>query len=278
MPRSICDPCAVQRATSSFILQGLMRPTFLSLVMISAMPAAAFAQDHHHAAPGFDPVLGLIVLAAFALTALGVGARLKTPAVLGVAVAALGAVGIPSLLPARSFAAHMAEQLFLMDIAAPICVLAWMTAGRARLPVPIRKWRAAATPFGAGILHATVMWGWHIPPLYGAVTGSLALHALMPLTFFAAGLLFWTGILRARGSRPGVALFWLFMTVMHSGLLGALLTFTPTPLYGASITDQHLGGAVMWVMGTLIYAAAGLAVAGRWLAVLDRAPTPEHAA
>lgn len=197
-----------------------------------------------------------------------------TPAVFGLVCAALAAACILSLLPSGSFAAHMAGQLFLMDIAAPLCVMAW-NAGR-RLPAPVRRWRAAATPFGAGALHAAVMWGWHIPPVFAASNGSPALHALMTLTFFGSGLLFWTGILRARGSRPGVALFWLFMTVMHSGLLGALLTFTPTPLYGATIADQHLGGAVMWVMGTLIYAAAGLAVAGRWLDALDRAP--EHAA
>ena len=121
------------------------------------------------------------------------------------------------------------------------------------------------------------MWGWHIPALYNGINGSAGLHALMPLTFFGAGLLFWAGIIRARGSKPGVALFWLFMTVMHSGLLGALLTFTPTPLYGTEIADQHLGGAVMWVMGTLIYAAAGLMVAARWLNVLDRAPAPKPA-
>lgn len=252
-----------------------MRSTIFLLLIISALPTAALAQDHHHAARGSDEIAGIFLLAALIFAAIGLGQSVKT--LTRVAGVMLASALVLYFLPANSFAAHMAQQLFLMDIAAPLCVLAWL-AGPERLPVGLRKLRLTTTPFGAGMIHAAVMWGWHVPAFYNAINASAGLHSLMPLTFFGSGLLFWTGIVRARGSRPSVALFWLFMTVMHSGLLGALLTFTPTPLYGAEVTDQQLGGAVMWVMGTLIYAAAGLAVAARWLNVLDRADAHERAA
>jgi putative membrane protein len=53
---------------------------------------------------------------------------------------------------------------------------------------------------------------------------------------------------------------------MHMTLLGALLALTPRPLYhdavGISaltpIQDQHLGGAIMLLIGGLSYLAGGL--------------------
>jgi putative membrane protein len=62
----------------------------------------------------------------------------------------------------------------------------------------------------------------------------------------------------------------LLLTSMHMTLLGALLALTPRPLYvhaaGLSsltaIQDQHLGGAIMLLIGGLSYLAGGL-----WLIV-----------
>ena len=53
---------------------------------------------------------------------------------------------------------------------------------------------------------------------------------------------------------------------MHMTLLGALLALTPRPLYahaGGSrgltpLEDQHLGGAIMLLVGGLSYLAGGL--------------------
>jgi putative membrane protein len=63
--------------------------------------------------------------------------------------------------------------------------------------------------------------------------------------------------------------------MLHTGALGALLTFAPHPWYlhyaaGAfgltALEDQQLGGLVMWVPGGLTYMVAGLALAAAWLA------------
>jgi len=176
-------------------------------------------------------------------------------------VAVLCAVTGPLAAVAHhSFAAHMAQQMILMDIAAPFFVWA-IGAGKIR-----------ACPGSAALVHAVVMWGWHLPAMFALMMTTPAAHVAMQISFFAAGLMFWSGVLKSEGDHPGSGLFWLFMTVMHSGLLGALLTFAPTALYGVPLADQHLGGLIMWVLGTGVYAVAGAIVAARWLGALERTP------
>jgi putative membrane protein len=68
---------------------------------------------------------------------------------------------------------------------------------------------------------------------------------------------------------------------MHSGLLGALITMAPYSLYGwyngraqlwglSPLEDQQLAGLLMWVPMGIVYFAACLLLAGRFLAVGER--------
>ena len=77
--------------------------------------------------------------------------------------------------------------------------------------------------------------------------------------------------------RSGFALFFLFTTMLHTSVLGALLSLAPTPWYPAyaahaaalgidPVEDQQLGGLVMWVPCAFAYIAAGLIVLSRLLA------------
>ena len=79
----------------------------------------------------------------------------------------------------------------------------------------------------------------------------------------------------------GMAVLYLFTTAIHSGALGALLTFTTTLWYPAyadttmlwgltPIEDQQLGGLIMWVPAGLVYIAAGLALFIGWLTESER--------
>jgi putative membrane protein len=73
---------------------------------------------------------------------------------------------------------------------------------------------------------------------------------------------------------------------MHTGLLGALLTLAPSPLYQwhvgrselwglSALTDQQLAGLIMWVPMDLVYAATGVVLAGR---LLQGEATPKRSA
>lgn len=190
------------------------------------------------------------------------------------------------------FSAHMAQHEVLMTLSAPLVVLGrplapfvWALPERWRGPAGravTRGWRAAVwkrigSPLGAWILHFAALWGWHIPALFEATLVSDFVHSLQHISFFATALLFWWALLCGHGrGRLGLGVFYLFTTVIHTGLLGALLTFSERlwyPLYAATtgpwgltpLEDQQLGGLIMWVPASASYVIAGLALMGLYL-------------
>lgn len=176
------------------------------------------------------------------------------------------------------FSAHMVVHEVIMAGAAPLLVLArpWGAMAWA-LPLPLlRPLRPLALLSGAlaaTTLQTVVIWLWHVPQLFTAAAASEGLHALQHLSFLAAALLFWQAMERLSGARAGAAVGWLFATALHTGFLGALLLLAPRLWFPATgghglspLEDQQLAGAIMWVPGGLVYAAAGLWAAGRWIA------------
>jgi putative membrane protein len=64
--------------------------------------------------------------------------------------------------------------------------------------------------------------------------------------------------------------------MIHTGALGALMTLSPllwyahyaatSARYGMDpLSDQQLGGLIMWIPAGAVYLAAALAIAARWL-------------
>jgi PQQ-dependent catabolism-associated beta-propeller protein len=194
----------------------------------------------------------------------------------------------------RSFAAHMIEHELLMLVATPLMawsrpigVLLWAFPSRTRLQlagISRRSWFAStwdslSAPLSASLLQGVVMWVWHAPALFNAALLSESWHAVQHLSFVFSALLFWwsMSVAAARG-RSGVAAFWLFFTSIHSGLLGALMTFAQSPWYpryielGLSgiggltpLEDQQLAGVIMWIPGGMVHAIVALYYLGRWL-------------
>lgn len=202
------------------------------------------------------------------------------------------------------FSAHMAQHMVLLVLAPPLLVLGTPLAPwAAALPRPwhrplARALRAGmlrgpaallARPWAGCLATAVVLWGWHAPAAFDAALADPALHALEHACFLAVGLGFWWGILNpARGdplaplSGAGAAL----VTLIHSGLLGALISLAPVGLYdgyagrGApwglgQLEDQQLAGLVMWVPGGFAYLGAGLWLLAAWLNGGSRASTAD---
>ena len=202
----------------------------------------------------------------------------------------------------RQFWLHMIQHELLMVVAAPLFVvsrpleaIAWGLPASWRVPVargvqrrPMAALSAVlAMPSTGWLLHALVLWGWHAPRWFDAALHDTALHVLQHASFFATALLFWWTVLdrhRRHGARAdGVALASLFTTMLHTGALGALLTFSPTvwyptyrtaaPMFGlTALEDQQLGGLVMWIPAGLVYVGVALAIASAWLRRGDRTP------
>lgn len=282
-------------------------------LLIAALPCALAASvcDAHvatyapHGWAGFDTVLAGLLAAAGILYARGV-ARLWRKAGVGrgihVGDAIRFALGIVVLVAAllspldaladRAFAMHMLEHELLMVLAAPLFVLArpfeaWTSAlspearhvvtSIARAPGLQRAWRHLTAPAPATGVHAVALWTWHLPALFAAALASEPLHVLQHACFFASALAFWWAMFGGARRRPGgISIACLFVTMLHTSVLGALLTLAPSPwyiqaagprLFGLTpLEDQQLGGLIMWVPGGLAYIVVALSLVGKWLA------------
>jgi len=72
---------------------------------------------------------------------------------------------------------------------------------------------------------------------------------------------------------------YVFATAIQSGVLGALLTFSPHVWYTpyaiphgslSPLEDQQLAGLLMWVPAGIVFVAGGLALFAAWLRESDR--------
>ena len=125
---------------------------------------------------------------------------------------------------------------------------------------------------------------WHLPGPYRIPAAARYLAGLVALSFFGAGLAFWSAVAapaRVRRLGHGLALLMVVTAAVISGLPGALMTFAPRLLYPVSadtaaicgltpFEDQQLAGLLMWIpMDAAFFAvAAWLFVA--WLREAER--------
>lgn len=185
-------------------------------------------------------------------------------------VAGALALAVALLSPLDSLAAtrfwiHMLQHELLVLVAAPLLVLgdplrAWSRATPRAMLRPLRH----ATPVLATTLHAVALWVWHAPRLFEASVTNEGVHAAQHLSFFGTALLFWWTVLRR--APCGIAVLCVAATMIHMGVLGALLTFAPAPIYAHyALQDQQLGGLVMWVPAGFVVLFAGLWTFDRWL-------------
>jgi putative membrane protein len=188
-------------------------------------------------------------------------ATMLTAGVLILAVAWLGPL---STLARWSFSAHMAMHMAVVALAAPLVALG--ISGSAIDPT--RAMPRLFAPIPASIAELVVVWAWHAPALHHAARHEPWALALEQFSFLATGLLLWIAALGGRGAqrepRRGAGVVALVFTSMHMTLLGALFALSPRPLYGhvateaVALADQHLGGAIMLLVGGAVYLIGGL--------------------
>ncbi|MDO9465877.1 MAG: cytochrome c oxidase assembly protein [Thiobacillus sp.] len=175
-------------------------------------------------------------------------------------------------------AMHMVQHMLLMAIIAPLSVLArplpqWRAAvgDRARW-LWLGPLSAARRPLAMAALHGATIWFWHAPRPYMLALEHPWWHAFEHACFLLSAGLFWWAVLFPSPPNRGCALLALLITLMHTGLLGALLTFATSPLYGdaTDLADQQLAGLIMWVPGGLVYLAAAAYSSHVWMRHLGR--------
>jgi putative membrane protein len=196
------------------------------------------------------------------------------------------------------FSVHMTQHTLLMLVAAPLLtfgqpllVLLWEfgAAARTRItggllrPAVTRSWHAITGPLVVFSINAIALWVWHLPVLYQAALHSSTIHALEHVCFLAAACMFWWGMLHGHYGRLGygVGVVYVFLTGLHSGALGALLTFSPGVWYSDyqrqantwgfdALADQQLAGLIMWIPAGVVFIILGLALFAAWLGESER--------
>ncbi|HEY0178828.1 MAG TPA: cytochrome c oxidase assembly protein [Dokdonella sp.] len=227
----------------------------------------------------FDPVV-LALLAAWlaaylrgarVLRASGAGVRAPSVAfVAGWAVAAFVLISPLCALSVSLFAARATQHVVLTLLAAPLIAAGGgMRVTLAGLGVRVVPPAArAAHPLLAAGAFAAAIWFWHAPAAYAATFASVAAYWMMHATLFASACWLWSTLLRRDDALVGGLLASLISSAQE-GLLGALLTLSPRPVYAphflttdawglTALQDQQLGGAIMWVPGCAVFLVVAL--------------------
>lgn len=203
-----------------------------------------------------------------ALVTLLVAVRRKPAGLAAVAALAIAFVSPLCALSSALFSARVVHHVLLIAVAAPLLALAF----------PARRATSLVLPFTASTL---ILWIWHLPVAYDTALANVPLYWLMQLTLLGSAFIFWRAVLAA-GRSPVDRLVFVIAAFAQMGLLGAVLTFASSPLYGAHalaplawgltpLEDQVLGGLIMWAPAGIPYAIAAALIARRSWATLMRA-------
>lgn len=240
------------------------------------MPLAGYRFD-------LESVLQLIALGASLLAYIAYHRRKQTLAAQGRPVPAWREwsfiAGLIVLLVALSppvdswadkvFAAHMAQHLFIGDLAALLLVLGMN--GPMMQPIlhihVIDRLRFLANPVPAISVWALNFYVWHLPFMYKAAYDNVFIHALQHLTFLIFGAVMWMPLF---GPLPKPAWFnniaklgYIIVVRLLGTLLGNVFIWSGTVFYVfyargearahiSALTDQSIAGVVMMLEQSLL--------------------------
>lgn len=182
----------------------------------------------------------------------------------GVAVLALVFLSPLCALASALFAARGLHHLLIAAVAAPLLAIA--------LP---RPQSSSITPALAA--SSLALWLWHWPALYEAAYHDHLVYWLLQILLLSSFVWFWRAVL-SPGAPPLTAVLAIGAGAGQMGLLGALLTLAPRPLYAVHgpsallwgldpLQDQQIAGLLMWVPAFFVYGAFALQAGRR----IDRA-------
>lgn len=200
----------------------------------------------------FDPwALGLLVVLALL-------AGRTRPGAAAVVVLAFAFLSPLCALSSALFSARVVHHILLVAVAAPLLAVS----RPARVPVSV------GLPF---LLATAALWIWHAPVAYDAALGNKALYWVMQASLFGSAFLFWRAAFSQSG---GAGIVWVFLAYLAMGMLGAILTLAPRAVYAthaiapwlwglSPLSDQQLGGLMMWIPAGLPFAVWGGLLARR---------------
>lgn len=202
----------------------------------------------------FDPAL-IAALCALSLYALRLGSRQRVIWIVGVGALAVAFVSPLCALTSALFSARSVHHILLAAVAAPLLAMASLRSSSGGVVAPL-------------VTSSLVLWVWHWPSAYAAALANNTVYWTLQLALLASFFWFWRSAL-AHLAKPGSALIAIGASAGQMGLLAAVLTLAPRPLYEAhaiaplaygldALRDQQLAGLLMWVPAFFIYTALAI--------------------
>ncbi|RUO34243.1 cytochrome c oxidase assembly protein [Aliidiomarina sanyensis] len=177
-----------------------------------------------------------------------------------------------------SSAAHMTQHMLIMVVIAPLFAIAkplpqiYAVGGQWLRTFWHAAFKITRFPMLCAYLHGFMIWFWHIPTFYMLAIENPWVHVFEHFCFLITAIWFWWACLYANREKSAFAFLALLFTLMHTGFLGALLTFGAEPFYGESrdLADQQLAGLIMWVLGGIPYILGSIWAGVRWYRQIGR--------
>ena len=259
---------------------------------------------HHGASESFW-VSSVLIVAAFLYFRARLGVRSQydgnpegwraTTFLLGLSFVWIATASPLAALDHEMLAAHMVQHLLLMTLAPPLILLGMprkplahgllqrviQTAGRPLRSEPMQQLAGVAThPALCWLVAASMLVGWHIPPVFMLGLRSQVWHSVEQLCFLGSGLLFWWPVVRPSASTSrwpeSSILLYLFLATLPCDILSGFLVFCDRVVYPvflssprsfglSALEDQQCAGALMWTCVTVVYLIAGAVFTTRLL-------------
>ena len=180
------------------------------------------------------------------------------------------------------FSAHMVQHLFLSLAVPPLLLMGtpgWLLRPLLANAKGAAVARAITRPTRCFIIFNVVIAAWHLPPLYNTAMAYHPIHIVQHLTFMAASVLMWWPLLSPlpelpRLSYPGQMLY-CFLMVIPMSIVSIYIAMADHVLYPAysiaprvweitPLSDQQIGGLIMWVPGGLLFYVVMTFVFFKW--------------
>ena len=130
-----------------------------------------------------------------------------------------------------------------------------------------RAYEILTNPVFTTVLFLSVLFLWQVPAVHNTALRNAALHEFMHFTMLASGFLFWWLVVDPKPHRSrlhyGLRILYLGLIIIPNTMLGAAITFADHAIYSAYaeveqpfsislLTDQQIGGSILWVLGDMM--------------------------
>src|SRR4030095_237933 len=169
------------------------------------------------------------------------------------------------------FSAHMVQHLLLSLAVPPLLLVGtpgWMLRpflANAKISAVAR---AVTRPTRCFVIFNVVIAAWHLPPLYNTAMAHHSVHIVQHLTFMVASVLMWWPFLSPLPELPRLAypgqMLYCFLMVIPMSIVAIYIAMADHVLYPAysvaprvwditPLSDQQIGGLIMWIPGGLLF-------------------------